>query len=743
MLDVEFLLQPLQHLERPIIYLHRSGALRRNMHAHLAAHFDRLGTAYSQISQQELAPTLGGGNLFADTAAFGCDLGHRSADEVKLEPVDLLVMLETGIDRLGSLFVGDRNPILKLPGWKALTERCLLVSEPALTRSTLRPALRYLAATSDLGVDAGLVCEPGFVRSFEALLEDRAGLPDLMRRFDDTVLSCTDPGTGRYIGASYLDPGEQVIGSLTDSLRMLLDGSSDITILVGIFAARRGSGLQPLSLIRSLFRSVRGMLRRIEVRTAGTRRADDPVKLCVLGATVLAWEGEMTARAVDLRLPDTFLLCLDMFARDLVKRMRSDRPLDGLWPPLACAVADHASGARPRLMESRTTLIEALSVACDRLAEVVDASWLPNLRVMLSAALQPPVAAEPETLVPADSLVLRSFDDVIGQSAAVRALKRRIMEGAHGLPLILHGPAGVGKDTLVQLYAKTLFCESPAGGSPCCQCDQCIAFDNGNIVGLSRRIDAKEETAANTLKQALRDVAAPRTSRFFVIRITNADRCRPDVFDTLLKTLEEPPPDTVFVMTADNLRGVRTAGQSRSQPIPLHPLTDAAARKFVQARCSDLSATLDDPVVSLILAIGRGLPTLLETACHTAARLTDGASPHALLKALDLDWAEHIASVFEGVLNDAYAEGMAWPTSVAGPVSITRLWSVLSLLPLAAPAERETAAVVEPALLGASEQVLADCLACVVSYGQRLGSDLDVWSTVASAALGSVPPAVG
>jgi DNA polymerase III subunit gamma/tau len=158
-----------------------------------------------------------------------------------------------------------------------------------------------------------------------------------------------------------------------------------------------------------------------------------------------------------------------------------------------------------------------------------------------------------------------SFDQVIGQKHVVQTLKNAIKNNrlAHGY--IFAGMRGVGKTTVARLLAKSLNCQKGPTPEPCQKCEACTAIQEGQSVDVME-IDG----ASNRGIDAVRDLREgiqykPLHSKYKVIIIDEFHMLTPPAFNALLKTLEEPPPNTFFILATTELHKVPATIVSRCQ----------------------------------------------------------------------------------------------------------------------------------------------------------------------------------
>jgi DNA polymerase-3 subunit gamma/tau len=157
------------------------------------------------------------------------------------------------------------------------------------------------------------------------------------------------------------------------------------------------------------------------------------------------------------------------------------------------------------------------------------------------------------------------FDDVMGQRVITETLKNAILNNrvAHGY--IFSGARGVGKTTTARILAKALNCAEGPTVTPCGQCDSCREIAAGNSVDVVE-IDAASNRGIDEIRE-LRENARylPARDRNKVFIIDEAHMLTTEAFNALLKTLEEPPPRTLFILATTEAHKLPTTIQSRCQ----------------------------------------------------------------------------------------------------------------------------------------------------------------------------------
>jgi len=198
----------------------------------------------------------------------------------------------------------------------------------------------------------------------------------------------------------------------------------------------------------------------------------------------------------------------------------------------------------------------------------------------------------------------------VGNPRAVEGLRQDVASGRPAHSYLLVGADHVGKLTLGIALAQALNCLNPTDGEACGVCAECTRIAEGNHpdvrVTQARSGEGEEdivlEGATVTIEQAheLRKRAGlkPYQGRYKVEVLAGADRLTVEAANALLKTLEEPPSDTVLILTATNLEGVLATIQSRCRQVRLAPMDSEALAQVCEQRFPTLGATELKAIVS-------------------------------------------------------------------------------------------------------------------------------------------------
>ncbi len=205
----------------------------------------------------------------------------------------------------------------------------------------------------------------------------------------------------------------------------------------------------------------------------------------------------------------------------------------------------------------------------------------------------------------------QKFSEVVGQKAVIKTLRNALSENKIAHAYLFCGPRGTGKTTMARLFAKALNCEEGIGHE-CDVCQNCIAVKTGSHPDVFE-IDAASNSGVDSVRDLIDQVRyQPILGRYKVYIIDEVHNMSSSAFNALLKTLEEPPANVVFILAT-------------TEPQKVLPTILSRVQRFDFTKVSD-----EDIISKMSEILEKENVTYEEGSLELIARLADGGVRDAL-----------------------------------------------------------------------------------------------------------------
>ena len=251
----------------------------------------------------------------------------------------------------------------------------------------------------------------------------------------------------------------------------------------------------------------------------------------------------------------------------------------------------------------------------------------------------------------------RNFAELYGQDHVVKALGNALDSGRLHHAYLLTGTRGVGKTTIARILAKSLNCVNGVTSIPCGVCPACTDIDAGRFVDLLE-LDAASNTGIDNMREILDNARyAPTVGRYKVYLIDEVHMLSKAAFNSMLKTLEEPPAHVKFVLATTDPQKIPVTVLSRCLQFNLKALSPT----LIVARLTEIltaeGIAFDAAALALIARAAHGsmrdaLSVLDQAIAHGAGEVRV-AEVRVMLGAVD---SEHVFRIADALL---VADGVA------------------------------------------------------------------------------------
>ena len=241
----------------------------------------------------------------------------------------------------------------------------------------------------------------------------------------------------------------------------------------------------------------------------------------------------------------------------------------------------------------------------------------------------------------------KTFAEVAGQDHVVRALINALERGRLHHAYLLTGTRGVGKTTIARILAKSLNCAKGVTATPCGVCAACAEIDAGRFVDLLE-LDAASNTGIDNMREILDNARyAPTVGRYKVYLIDEVHMLSKAAFNSMLKTLEEPPEHVKFVLATTDPQKIPVTVLSRCLQFNLKALPAVTIAGRLAEILRSEAIAFDDAAVALIAHSAQGsmrdaLSVLDQAIAYGAGEVRE-ASVRTMLGAVDSEYVYRLA----------------------------------------------------------------------------------------------------
>ena len=237
----------------------------------------------------------------------------------------------------------------------------------------------------------------------------------------------------------------------------------------------------------------------------------------------------------------------------------------------------------------------------------------------------------------------KTFADVVGQEHIITALANGLKDNRLHHAYLFSGTRGVGKTSIARLFAKGLNCVHGVTATPCGECENCKAIEQGNFIDLIE-IDAASRTKVEDTRELLDNVQyKPVVGRFKVYLIDEVHMLSRHSFNALLKTLEEPPEYVKFLLATTDPQKLPVTILSRCLQFHLKALDETQISQHLTHILTQENIPFEEPALVKLAKAAQG-------SIRDSLSLTDQAIAMG-----DRQVTNSVVSNMLGLLDDNYS----------------------------------------------------------------------------------------
>ena len=200
----------------------------------------------------------------------------------------------------------------------------------------------------------------------------------------------------------------------------------------------------------------------------------------------------------------------------------------------------------------------------------------------------------------------QTFSQLVGQEVVAKTLKQAVEQEKISHAYLFSGPRGTGKTSVAKIFAKAMNCPNQVDGEPCNNCYICQAVTEGSLEDVIE-MDAASNNGVDEIRE-IRDKStyAPSLARYKVYIIDEVHMLSTGAFNALLKTLEEPTQNVVFILATTELHKIPATILSRVQRFEFKSIRTQDIKEHIQAILSKENISSEPEAVEIIARRAEG-----------------------------------------------------------------------------------------------------------------------------------------
>lgn len=198
----------------------------------------------------------------------------------------------------------------------------------------------------------------------------------------------------------------------------------------------------------------------------------------------------------------------------------------------------------------------------------------------------------------------KRLKNLLGQEVIVKTLGNKLASGEVPHSMLFIGVRGTGKTTTARVVAKSLNCEAPVNGEPCCCCKNCLAIDNESSFDV-QEMDAAANRGVEDMNRLLDSIGTVPLMKKKVYIIDEVHMLTKEASNRLLKVLEEPPANVHFILCTTELLKVLPTIRSRCSMFNFKGIDDVTIATELSRICDEKSIAYDLEALYIVAKAAR------------------------------------------------------------------------------------------------------------------------------------------
>ena len=252
----------------------------------------------------------------------------------------------------------------------------------------------------------------------------------------------------------------------------------------------------------------------------------------------------------------------------------------------------------------------------------------------------------------------QNFDQLVGQGMIAETLKNAIKNEQLSHAYLFTGPRGTGKTSAAKILSKAVNCQNQVDGNPCNECELCVAITAGQVSDVIE-IDAASNNGVEEIRD-LRDKVryAPTQASYKVYIIDEVHMLTTGAFNALLKTLEEPPAQVLFILATTEPHKIPATIMSRTQRFDFQRLKDRDITTHMAHILDEYQVDFEDEALAIIARAANGgmrdsLSLLDQALSFNNEELTTQTAPQVSGSFDQMTYVKYILALYQREVEEA------------------------------------------------------------------------------------------